>query len=152
MQVGFTVKQFRGMFFDRALVEGKIDRASYAVMSKFGARVRGAGMDNFRRGSAKYPVPPKPRNLKGFMRDHKEFGIQFFWDPYQRTVIVGPKIIPGFGDPANPGTKKVERGGTFPRRIRGKNVIQRYREFPFMRDALRRKLPELPGLWRDTIR
>lgn len=159
MQVGFTLKSFKGMFFDRALVEGKIDRATYAVMSRFGAFVRQTARHNFRRGSAKKPQPPNPRNLTGLMKGSILFG----WDAARRSVVVGPWLFPRTKDKENPAPMKVERGGTY--RItrnskRGgrdnfegqRTYTATYREFPFMRNALKTELPKLPALWRDTIR
>lgn len=147
------------MFFDKALVEGKIDRATYVVMSRFGAFVRQSGRRNFRRGTAKIPVPPKPRNIKGFLRDGR-YGIQFEWDPIRRTTVVGPQIFPSTKDKTDPPPKRVERGGVFTvtRKSKSKTAVvnrthqAKYREFPFMRNALAKELPNLPGLFRNTIR
>lgn len=148
MTVGFTINQFKGMFFDRAMVEGKIDRTTGPVMMRFGAFVRQSARRNFRRGTAKKPVPPNPRNIQG---DLKRF-IYFGWEPLNRTMVAGPALLPRQRDKQNPPPKKVERGGTYPKVIRGKRVTQHYREFPFMRNALKKELPRLPQLWRDTIR
>lgn len=148
MAVGYTLKQFKGLFFDRALVEGKIDTATYKVMVKFGAYLRRSARRNFRRGSAKQPQPPKPRSIQG---DLKRF-IWFGWEPTRRTLVAGPALLPRQRDKNNPPPKKVERGGNFMTRIKGKLVRQTYREFPFMRDALKKEMPLLPMMWRDTIR
>lgn len=175
MQVGYTLKQFRGMFFDRALVEGKIDRASYAVMTKFGAFVRQSGRRNFRSGSAKFPQPPNPRNAPAAIQSRKKAQggagggaggkiegklkrfIWFGWEPFQRTLVVGPALLPSTKDKENPPPKRVERGGTYriTRRFKSGKIRTynaNYREFPFMRNALKKELPNLPALWRDTIR
>lgn len=156
MQVGFTLKQFKGMFFDRALVEGKIDRTTGAVMSRFGAFVRQTGRRNFRRKTAKEPVPPNPRNLTDLLRSSILFG----WDPRTRSEVVGPYLFDKTKDKVNPPPKRVERGGAYQitklqRRKSGAVWLTyqaTYREFPFMRNALKTELPNLPRLWRDTIR
>lgn len=153
MTVGFTLNQFKGMFFDRALVEGKIDRTTGVVMSRFGAFVRQSARRNFRRKSAKKPVPPNPRNLTDKLRG----AILFGWDPRTRTEVVGPYLFPNTRDKDNPPPKRVERGGSYiitrKSKSRGtKTYIASYREFPFMRNALAKELPRLPSLWRDTIR
>jgi hypothetical protein len=152
MMIGFGLKQFKGMFFDRALVEGKIDRQTSVVMSRFGAFVRKTARGNFRRKTAKQPVPPKPRNLTDKLRG----AILFGWDATRRTVVVGPWLFPNTRDKENPPPKRVERGGDYriTRRIKGvmKSYPAKYREFPFMRNALKEELPNLPLLWRNTIR
>lgn len=147
MNFGFTLKNFKGMFFDRALVEGKIDRQTHAVMIKLGAFIRQSARRNFRRKTAKHPVPPNPRNLTDKLRG----AILFGWESIKRSLVVGPWLFPATKDKENPPPKKVERGGTYTMRRRGKTYSATYREFPFMRNALAKELPKLPMLWRTTI-
>lgn len=146
MQFGFGLKNFKGMFFDRALVEGTIDRQTGAVMSRLGAMIRQSARRNFRRKTAKQPVPPNPRNLTDKLRG----AILFGWEKVQRSLVVGPWLFPTTKDKDNPPPKRVERGGTYTMRRRGRTYSATYREFPFMRNAMAKELPNLPMLWRTT--
>lgn len=148
MIVGFTLNQFKGAFFDKALVEGKIDRQTFVVMSRFGAYVRRDARRSFRRSSAKGPQPGSPPvNQTGKLKG----SILFAWDESARSVIVGPFLFPRQRQDV-PAPAALEYGGSVNRRRKGKSQSATYREFPYMRPALARNLPVLPRLWRDTIR
>lgn len=148
MQVGFSLNQFKSMFFDRSLVEGKIDRTTFLVMGRIGAMIRQTARRGFRRKTAKQVVPGKPpRNLTDKLRG----AILFGWDPVARSEVIGPWLFPRQRQ-SEPATFLLEHSGDTTRTQRGKTVTAHYRAFPYMQPALEKEMPRLAGLWRDTIR
>ncbi len=160
---------------NKALVIKKGQDAAEQIGKRFGSYVRQTARQSIKKARVAKPTQsnpnPKrdvskpgeaPRSVQGSL---KAF-ILFAWDPATRTVVIGPKLLPGKRGDA-PGI--LERGGTAPRKVRvfdrdraGKGrgrrkakIVTRtvsYEARPFMLPALEKRLPELPALWRNAIR
>lgn len=151
MRFDLTVNQFKSMFFDKALIEGKIDRATYFVMIRIGAYIRRTAMQSLRRPSRRKKPQPglPPRNMTGKLK----YRIMFGWEPTKRKTLVGPEYLPRM--PRNPTIPQLlEYGGTIQRTSKRskRRYMAKYPAYPYMRPALAKNLPLLPRLWRDTIR
>lgn len=150
MNVGMTISRFRGLFFDKALVEGKIDRTSYAVLSRFGSYVRRTAQQSIRTPRGKrYWNPPRPGKPPWNRTGKLKRFIFFGWDPLMRSVVVGAALFARSRRSPNTIPQIIEEGGVAYHRRKKKNAT--WRQFPYMEPALRKEEPKLAGLWRDTI-
>jgi phage gpG-like protein len=85
----FTMSQAKRMFFDRALIDRKVDRAILRQLSKAGAFIRQRARSSIRkRKKASKPGKP-PTNRKGLLRNN----IVFVYDPDSRSVVIGPTLL-----------------------------------------------------------
>jgi len=146
------------MFFDRAEVLGAVDKAARRVLSKFGAFVRRTARQSIRkRKKASKPGNP-PSSHTGLL---KQF-IFFAYEPNRRSVIIGPEKL--IGRVARKALPALEYGGESEtwnlhwktiggqrRRVRTYEKIN-IKARPFMRPAFAKEEPQMPHLWRDSVR
>jgi len=172
--IGLKPKAF---FFNSKPVMRAVDRATRKVLSRFGAFVRRTAKSSIRKARmkriselspeelksfrmrqaiAKREGKPKPRrplkssdpgkpprNRSGLLKRLLWFG----YDIYRRSVVVGPTTA----GPKAAGS--IEHGG--PVRITAgpnKGSIRQMAARPFMRPAMNENLPQLPAMWRDTVK
>ena len=130
------------MFFDRAKIKNKVDARTRKVLSKFGSFVRQTARRSIRRrkGTSRPGKPPFSHTGK-----LKRF-IYFGYDPNRRSVVIGPVVFPKKSGKALPA---LEYGGKSDTEG-GRTVKIQAR--PFMGPAFRTELPNVPSLWRDTIK
>lgn len=109
----FTMSQAKRMFFDRGVIDRKVDRAILRQLSKAGAFIRQRARSSIRkRKKASKPGKP-PTNRKGFLRNN----IVFVYDAERRSVVIGPTLLNiiffnGDGQPAKGTVPSVlEEGG-----------------------------------------
>ncbi len=125
--------------------------AAERVGKKFGSFVMRSARQSIRKpGKNGQPArpgqPPKDRSgaLKGF--------ILFAYDKADRSVVIGPSLLPGRTD----APEALEKGKRTVRRVfsGGKRVRKQvtYEPRPFMVPALEKRLPELLGLWQNQIK
>jgi len=146
------------MFFDRPAVLGAVDKATRRVLSKFGAYVRRTARQSIRKrkGISKPGHPPSSHT--GLL---KQF-IFFAYEPNRRSVVIGPEKLSGrIGRKALPA---LEYGGeSETRNLHWKTIggqrrrVRTYQKIgikarPFMRPAFAKEEPQLPRLWRDSVR
>lgn len=151
MSFGLTINQMKSMFLDRALIEGKIDRATHVVMVRIGAYIRRTARQSIRRPNKKKKGQPgqPPRNRTGLLK----YNIYFFWDATRRSVVIGPSYLQGM--PRNPTIPQLlEYGGTIRRvsRKSKRSYTAKYPAYPYMRPARDKEIKVLPSLWRNVIR
>ena len=150
---GFNVK----MFFNSKEVISAVDTATRKVLSKFGAFVRRTARQSIRkRKSVSKPGQP-PTNQTGKLKRHIYFG----YDTNKQSVVIGPQQLSGtltvlsaleYG-----GTSYVRenkqvpgpRGGMV--RLKTKRAVY-IRPRPFMGPAFQKELPQLPELWRNSVK
>lgn len=147
MTFGFVSKR---MFFDTRRVTKAVDRATRKVLSRFGSFVRTAARDSIRtRKRVSQPGQP-PSSHTGLLRRFIFFG----YEPRRKSVVIGPmRLNAKTGDaPAaleHGGRSRVTSGGRRRKRIvRTVTITQR----PYMRPALAREQPKLPGMWKDSVK
>lgn len=131
--------------------------AAQRIGMRFGGLVRTIARRSIKKPTKKNPEPSRPgeppKDVSGALRSN----ILFAWEPETRTVLIGPRILPGRTKGA-PGA--LEAGGDVQAKVLVGEGKQRHRETqtvhiaerPFMRPALAKALPELPSMWRNAIR
>ena len=142
--IGIKINQARGLFFDRQAVTGATDRAERRVLSRFGAFVRRGARSSIRKRKSVAPPGSPPSSHTGLLRKN----IFFTYEPSRSSVVIGPIRL---NKPMN-APELLEHGGRATRRRRGKNVQVTYRPRPYMGPAFDQELPQLPAMWRDSVR
>lgn len=123
--------------------------AAEVIGRRFGSFVRSTAQQSIRKpNKAGDPSPPgqPPRAQTKVLKA----SILFAYDPASRSVVIGPRLLPGrIGKDA---PEALEKGGQSVTVIRGRRRRQRIAKRAFMVPALEKRLPELPLLWRNAIR
>lgn len=127
--------------------------AAERIGKRFGAFVMTTARRSIRKPSKNKPISDKgkpPRSQTGVLKKT----IMFAYDPASRSVLIGPRILPGRLGKGAP--EALEKGGRSTQllRIGGRMVKRRAKvdERPFMWPALQKREPELPKLWKDAIK
>ncbi len=136
----------RELFFNTKAVTSRVDKATWRVLSKFGAFVRIAARHSIRkRKRISLPGAP-PSSHTGLLRRH----IYFSYEPQRKTVVVGPVVLGG-GEAVVP--PLLEHGGRVMGKDRaGKTVVKEYRGRPFMGPAFEEVEPKLSAMWANSVR
>lgn len=123
--------------------------AAEVIGKKFGAFVMTTARRSIRKpNKAGDPSPPgqPPRAQTKTLKS----SIVFAYDPGQRAVFIGPRILPGrIGKDA---PEALEKGGESTSVVKGRRRRRRVAKRAFMVPALEQRLPELPLLWQNAIR
>lgn len=128
-------------FFDKRRLITATEKAERRVLNKFGSYVRQTARQSIRGTTTSRPGRP-PGRKTGFLKR----SILFAYSPYTSSVVIGPVRS---GKPAED-THALEYGGTTTNEAHG--TKQRIAARPFMGPALRKELPQLPAMWRDSIK
>ncbi len=142
--IGMTFQAAKGGFFDRAKVKRSVDAGTRKVLSKFGAFVRQRTRTSIRKRKGTSPPGSPPYSHVGLLRQF----ILFAYDPQQRSVVIGPTLL----KEGSQAPRLLEYGGVAVIEDRGEKRRARYRPRPFMRPALEAEKPQLPALWRNSVR
>ncbi len=136
----------RKLFFNTKAVTSRVDKATWRVLSKFGAFVRIAARHSIRkRKKISLPGSP-PSSHTGLLRRH----IYFAYEPRKKGVVIGPAALGGEVGVVPP---LLEEGGRVLRKDReGKTVMMVYRGRPFMGPAFEGEKPKLPAMWANSVR
>lgn len=138
--------EFKQLFFDRQAVISKVDAASRKVLSKFGAFVRLSAKSSIRK--RKKPAPPgsPPSSHTELLKKFIFFG----YDTDARSVVIGPTRLNQKGCGEAP--PLLEYGGKTTLVRRGKKKRTTYKARPYMGPAFEKEKPQLPAMWRDSVR
>lgn len=172
--MGMRLSKFKASFFDRAAVTSMMDRKTQKVLSAMGAFVRQTAKQSIknpprqklgnmtlkerqafhirqeeaRRKGRKVPSKPftregspagqPPYNRTGLLKRFILFG----YDRIRQSVVIGPAKLNAKGQNV-PGA--LEYGGRS-RSAKGRSLQIDAR--PYMRPALEKELPKMPGLWK----
>lgn len=144
--IGMDFKSAKAVFFDRQAVISKVDAASRKVLSKFGAFVRRSAKSSIRK--RKKPAPPgsPPSSHTGLLKKFIFFG----YDTDARSVVIGPTRLNQKGRGEAP--PLLEYGGKTTLKRRGKRKRTTYKARPYMGPAFEKEKPQLPAMWRDSVR
>ncbi|NLX60072.1 MAG: hypothetical protein GXY74_13420 [Phycisphaerae bacterium] len=146
--IGMDFKSTLGTFFDRKAVMSKVDAATRKVLSKFGAFVRQSAKSSIRK--RKKPAPPgsPPSSHVGLLKKFIFFG----YDPSagRGSVVIGPARLNQKGRGEAP--PLLEYGGKTTLIRRGKKKRTTYKARPYMGPAFEKEKPQLPAMWRDSVR
>lgn len=141
--IGFEITK---LFFDRRAVTSKVDKATRRVLSRFGAFVRRTAKSSIRK--RKNPSPPgqPPSSHTGLLKKFIFFG----YVPQERSVVIGPVRLSQNNRGEAPSL--LEYGGFGQVVQYGKKRNAFIRERPFMGPAFEKEKPQLPSMWKDSIR
>lgn len=141
--IGFEIKK---LFFDRQAVISKVDAATRRVLSKFGAFVRRSAKSSIRK--RKKPAPPgqPPSSHTGLLKKFIFFG----YDAARQSVVIGPTRLNQKGRGEAP--PLLEYGGKATLVRRGKKKRVTYPARPYMGPAFEKEKPQLPAMWRGSVR
>jgi hypothetical protein len=141
--IGFEIKR---MFFDRQAVVSKVDAATRRVLSKFGAFVRRSAKSSIRK--RKKPAPPgqPPSSHTGLLKKFIFFG----YDAARQSVVIGPTRLNQKGRGEAP--PLLEYGGKTTLKRGGKKRRVTYQARPYMGPAFEKEKPQLPAMWRGSVR
>jgi hypothetical protein len=131
-------------------VKRKMLPAEERVLKRFGSFGMRTARQQIRRRKKESPPGKPPRNKLGTL---KRFTL-FAYDRQTRSVVIGYALLPGKKDA--PEALEVGKDTTrvvYSRRERRRmRVRARYLPRPNIEPAVRKRLPELPGLWKDAVR
>lgn len=144
--IGMDFKSAKAVFFDRQAVISKVDAASRKVLSKFGAFVQRSAKSSIRK--RKKPAPPgsPPSSHTGLLKKFIFFG----YDTDAESVVIGPTRLNQKGRGEAP--PLLEYGGKTTLKRRGKKKRTTYKARPYMGPAFEKEKPQLPAMWRDSVR
>ena len=152
--IGFKFN-YNKMFFDRKAVLSRVDMATRKVLSRFGAFVRRTARQSIRKRKKSSKPGQPPSSHTGLLKQFIFFG----YEPSKGSVVIGPERLGGRGE-APPA---LEYGGPshvvdyiYPkeRGARREKVHRKVmiRARPFMGPAFEKEKPQLPKLWRDSVK
>jgi len=141
--IGFEIKR---MFFDRQAVVSKVDAATRRVLSRFGAFVRRSAKSSIRKRKKAAPPGQPPSSHTGLLKKFIFFG----YDADRRSVVIGPTRLNQKGRGEAP--PLLEYGGKATLVRRGKKKHVTYQARPYMGPAFEKEKPQLPAMWRGSIK
>ena len=141
--IGFEIKR---MFFDRQAVISKVDAATRRVLSKFGAFVRRSAKSSIRKRKKAAPPGQPPSSHTGLLKKFIFFG----YDADRRSVVIGPTRLNQKGRGEAP--PLLEYGGKTTLKRGGKKRRVTYQARPYMGPAFEKEKPQLPAMWRGSVR
>ena len=138
--------KFTRLFFDRKAVISRVDKATRKVLSRFGAFVRQTARKSIRKRKKTSEPGQPPSSHTGLLKRFIFFG----FDPQKSSVVIGPQRLSQKGRGAAPAL--LEHGGKTMLKRRGKRVKAKVRQRPFMGPAFEKEQPQLPALWRNSVK
>jgi len=141
--IGFDIKR---MFFDRQAVVSKVDAATRRVLSKFGAFVRRSAKSSIRKRKKAAPPGQPPSSHTGLLKKFIFFG----YDAARQSVVIGPTRLNQKGRGEAP--PLLEYGGKTTLKRGGKKRRVTYQARPYMGPAFEKEKPQLPAMWRGSVR
>lgn len=174
--VGLKFDAAKRGFFDRHAVMDALGRARAKVLSKFGAYVwkRAKTSLRYREASSAPGSPPSAHKTISREKRSRETGqvkrqlvsplrefIFFSYDRDRESVVIGPALLGGHAGAA--ALAALEYGGqtTVLERVPGSGpnarTTRRQKRVtiaarPFMGPAFEAELPQLPQMWRDSVK
>ncbi|CAN5495746.1 hypothetical protein BH11PLA2_BH11PLA2_22780 [soil metagenome] len=142
--IGLSFEAAKRGFFDRALVQSKVDKATRKVFSKFGAYVRQRAKTSIRKRKGTSPPGGPPYSHVGLLRKF----LFFAYDAERQSVVIGPTLLRA----GSQAPKLLEHGGETRLATKRGTKPARYPPRPFMGPAFAAEQPKLPGLWKDSVR
>jgi len=141
--IGFEIKR---MFFDRQAVISKVDAATRRVLSRFGAFVRRSAKSSIRKRKKAAPPGQPPSSHTGLLKKFIFFG----YDAARQSVVIGPTRLNQKGRGEAP--PLLEYGGKTTLKRGGKKRRVTYQARPYMGPAFEKEKPQLPAMWRGSVR
>lgn len=137
----FKLKAAKGLFFDRRAVRNLIDDRTHKILSRYGYFVMKDARQSIRRRKRVSKPDQSPTDQTGVLKRT----ILFYYDPKERTVVIGP-----VGDASSTIPAALEYGGYTVNSNGGRK--QRIDGRPFMNPANERQRKKLPTLIANSVR
>ncbi|QDU71040.1 hypothetical protein [Mucisphaera calidilacus] len=137
--------RIKDLFFDTRAVRRRVDHATRAVLSRFGAFVRRTARSSIRKRKRISEPGSPPSSHTGLLKKFIFVG----YDPKKNSVVIGPARLSGSARGQAPGLLEYGDSTTLTRSGQRRRVTIRAR--PFMGPAFDKELPKLPSLWRDSV-
>lgn len=134
------INHFKNSFFDSQKVLASVDKATGAVLSRFGAFVRRTARSSIRKRRRESVPGQPPSNRTGLLKKFIFFG----YERDSRSVVIGPAKL----NQKTRAPSVLEYGGKT--KVKDKNV--RIAARPYMGPAFEKEKPKLPNLWKNSIR
>ena len=163
--ISLDFKTLKGGFFDRKVVLDALDKATYKIFSEFGRKVRATAQKSlkYRKQSSPPGSPPHAHKSRTAEKVDRKTGkvskrsvsflreyLYYAFDKTTRSVVIGPSRLNRTIDSGS--LQALEYGGTATVKSRGKRSRKAVAARPFMRPAAAAELPNLPPMWRDSVR
>ena len=136
-------------FFNHKKVIAATDKATRTVLSRFGAFVRRTARSSIRRRKKAAPPGKPPSSHTGLLKKFIFFG----YDASRKSVVIGPAKLSGKSDSI---PRTLEMGGRSVTEVSKKGKSRKKKVAiaarPYMGPAFEKEKPQLPALWRDSIR
>ena len=142
--IDLTFHAAKAGFFDREKVQRAVDASTRRALSRFGAFVRQRAKTSIRTKAGTSPPGQPPYSHTGVL---KQF-LLFAYDAERKSVVIGPTLI----REGSPAPRLLEHGGDTTIATRTGPRRARYRPRPFMGPAFRAELPQLPAIWKHSVR
>ncbi|MDH4201410.1 MAG: hypothetical protein OEV87_00760 [Phycisphaerae bacterium] len=140
---GFKLKY---LFFDSPKVVRAVDKSTRKVLSKFGAFVRRTAKQSIRKRKKTSAPGTPPSSHTGLLKRFIFFG----YDPQKRSVVIGPTRLTENNRGEAPSI--LEYGGRTTVNSGTKKTRVRIRPRPFMGPAFEKEKPNLPSMWKDSVK
>jgi hypothetical protein len=146
--VKFSINAAKANFFDRDKIINAVDKATRAVLAKFGAFVRQTAKKSIRKRKKSSDPGKPPSSHTGLL---KKF-IFFAYDTQSKSVVIGPAQLNSVVD--SRALPALEYGGLATIQERRGGLLREIpiKARPFMRPAFELEKPGLPAMWKDSVR
>lgn len=134
------------LFFDSPKVVRAVDKSTRKVLSKFGAFVRRTAKQSIRKRKKSSAPGSPPSSHTGLLKRFIFFG----YDPQKRSVVIGPTRLTENNRGEAPSI--LEYGGRTTVNSGTKKTRVRIRPRPFMGPAFEKEKPNLPSMWKDSVK
>lgn len=163
--ISLDFKSLKSGFFDRKVVLDALDKATFRIFSEFGRRVRARAQKSlkYRNKVSRPGDPPFAHKSRTATKVNRKTGkvskrsvsflreyLYYAFDRATRSVVIGPARLNSTIDPGS--LQALEYGGFATIKSRGKRSRKAVAARPFMRPAAAAELPNLPPMWRDSVR
>lgn len=142
--IGLSFQAAKRGFFDRTAVQQKVDKATRKVLSRFGAFVRQRAKTSIRKRKRISRPGQPPHSHVGLLRKF----ILFAYDAGRKSVVIGPTLTKDGSE----APRLLEHGGDTTLETREGPKRAHYRPRPFMGPAFEAEKPQLPALWKNSVR
>jgi len=130
------------LFFDSAKVVRSVDQSTRKVLSKFGAFVRRTAKQSIRKRKTSSAPGTPPSSHTGLLKRFIFFG----YEPQKRSVVIGPTRLTENNRGQAPSI--LEYGGRTTVDKKRVKISDR----PFMGPAFEKEKPNLPSMWKDSVK
>jgi hypothetical protein len=134
------------LFFDSPKVVRAVDKSTRKVLSRFGAFVRRTAKRSIRKRKKTSAPGEPPSSHTGLLKRFIFFG----YDPQKNSVVIGPARLTENNRGQAPSI--LEYGGRTSIQTKKKKRRVRIRSRPFMGPAFEKEKPNLPALWKDSVK